>query len=413
MNKNLLFEVLKVKNFLKLWGSQVFSQVTLNLINFVIILKIFEATGSTVAISLVWIFYVIPIIILGPFSGTIVDLIEKRKILFFTNLAEAVIVLFYLFVSAKIWPIYGIVLLYSLVFQLYIPAEAATLPKIVSKKLLPSANSFFLFTMYGAMLVGFSLAGPLVRILGRDTPFILASLLLLGAAMAAYFLPNFDGKKNNQINSPSEFWGQFKEGYSFIRGNPVILFPLILLVFAQVIVTPLILLVPSYATQILKMELLDVGLAIILPFGLGALTGIQLVVLFLRKIRKKRLINFALGWAAFWLFVLSAVVPHLEFGRLFLAMISVFFLGLSYVALIIPSQTLVQEKTPEEFRGRVFGALGFLVNLAAILPILLTATIADIFGTTWTMFIFAVFMAVIWIYSWKKLNFIGVKFSKN
>lgn len=413
MTQTTLLEVLKVKNFLKLWGSQVFSQVTLNLINFVIILKIFEATGSTVAISLVWIFYVIPIVILGPFSGTIVDFIEKRKILFFTNLAEAIIVLLYLFIKGQIWPIYGIVLLYSLVFQLYIPAEAATLPKVVSKKLLPSANSFFLFTMYGAILVGFSLAGPLVRILGRDMPFILASFLLLGAAAIVYFLPNFDGKKRNNIDSSSDFWNQFKEGYSFIRTNPVIFFPLILLVFAQVIVTPLILLVPSYATQILGLELLDVGLAIILPFGLGALIGIQLVVLLLRKVRKRRLINFALGWAAFWLFILSMVVPHLRFGRLLLAMLSVFFLGLSYVALIVPSQTLVQEKTPEEFRGRVFGALGFLVNLAAILPILLTATIADVLGTTWTMFLFALIMAVLWLYSLKDLNFIQNGINKN
>lgn len=399
MKQNPFFRVLRNKNFLRIWGSQVFSQLTLNLINFVIILKIFQATGSTVAISLIWIFYIIPMIILGPLSGTIVDFLDRRRILFLTNVAESIIVLFYLLIQTKIWPIYAVIFFYSLVFQLYIPAEGAILPRIVPKQLLPVANSFFLFTIYGTMLGGFSLAGPLMRLVGGDGPFIIGSLFLLTAALAVYGLPKLNPKVHQQIDGPWEFWGEVKEGYLFIREEPAILFPLMLLAFAQIMITPLVILAPSYAINVLGLDLLDAGLALVLPFGVGALMGVQLAVWVLRRMRKKRLINFALIWATLCLFVLSLIVPFIQEWRLPLAVLSVFFLGLSYVSCIIPAQTLIQEKTPEEFRGRVFGVLGFVVNLAIILPLLVTAAVADILGVTWTIFMVAVAIGIIWFFS--------------
>jgi len=399
MKENLFIRLVRVSDFLKIWSSQIFSQVSFNLINFVVVLKIFEATGSTVAISLVWIFMIVPVVILGPFSGAIVDLVERRKILLLTNLSQSVIILFYLLVGTKMWPIYGIVFLYSLTNQLYLPAEAATLPRVVPRKLLPAANSFFLFTVYGAILAGFGLAGPLLRLLGREVLFIMGSFFLFCAAVAVYFLPTLKQKVKNNIKGPQEFWGQVKEGYLFIRRKPTVFFPLMLMVFAQVIITPLILLTPSYATEVLHLNLLDVGPAFVLPFGLGAILGVQGVIWALRRTRKKKIINFALLGASLWLVVLSLVIPHLSSWRLPLAILGIFFLGMCYVSFLVPSQTLIQEKTPEEFRGRVFGALGFLINLVSILPILLGASIADLLGATWTMFIIAVVIGIVWFYS--------------
>ena len=216
MIKNPFFQILGIKNFQKLWGSQVLSQITLNLINFVIILRIFETTHSTVAVSLVWIFYAIPAILLGPFSGTIIDLVEKRKALIWTNFSQAVIVLGYLLIQEKIWPIYTIVFLYSLVNQLYIPAEAATLPEIVPRKLYPSANGIFMFTMYGTFLVGFSLAGPLIRLVGKEMPFFFSSLLLGLAAISVALLSSGMRGEKEKVRGIQDFWDRVKEGYLFI-----------------------------------------------------------------------------------------------------------------------------------------------------------------------------------------------------
>jgi MFS family permease len=399
MNKNPFFQVLKVKNFQKLWGSQILSQITLNLINFVIILRIFEASHSTVAVSLVWIFYAIPAILLGPFSGTIVDLVEKRKALIWTNFSQAVIVLCYLLIKQKIWPIYTIVFLYSLVNQLYIPAEASTLPGVVPKKLYPSANGIFMFTMYGTFLVGFSLAGPLVRLVGKEMPFFFSSLLLGLAAVSVALLPSGMRGERKGVRGIQEFWDKVKDGYLFIKEETAVLFPLILIVLSQIIVGILAVLIPSFATEILSIDLLDAGLVLVSPAGLGALIGAQGVVWALKRIRKKKVISFGLFLATLGLLCFSLIIPNLPFFKTPIAIIAAWLLGISFVSLIIPTQTLIQETTPKEFRGRVFGVLGFMITVAAILPVLLTATIADLLGVTWIMFIISLVIGIIAVYS--------------
>lgn len=399
MRENPFLQALKIKNFQKLWGSQLLSQITLSLINFVIILRIYEETHSTIAVSLVWLFYAIPAVLLGPFSGTIIDLIEKRKALIWTNFSQAIIVLAYLLVKEKIWPIYTIVFLYSLVNQLYIPAEAATLPGVVPKELYPPANSIFMFTMYGTFLVGISLAGPLIKLVGREAPFFLSSFFLGLAAFSVALLPSEVKGKRGEVRGIQDFWDRVKEGYLFIREKSTILFPLMLIVISEIIVGILAVLTPSFATEILSIDLLDAGLTLVFPAGLGALIGAQGVVWALRRIRKKKVISFGLFLFTFGLLCFSLIIPSLPSWRTQAAVVVVFLLGISFVSLIIPAQTLIQENTPEEFRGRVFGVLGFTITLAAILPVLLTATVADLLGVTWIMFIISLVVGAIAFYS--------------
>jgi len=73
MKREIVKELRKNKKFLYLWTSQILTQLTVNLINFVIILRIFGKMQSTVAVSLVWLFYALPTIIVGPFVGTLID----------------------------------------------------------------------------------------------------------------------------------------------------------------------------------------------------------------------------------------------------------------------------------------------------------------------------------------------------
>jgi hypothetical protein len=57
-----------------------------------------------------------------------------------------------------------------------------------------------------------------------------------------------------------------------------------------------------------------------------------------------------------------------------------YFLGLGGLFIYISNQTLVQERTPENLRGRVFGTLGFLIHLATLPCLLFTSTIVDFLG---------------------------------
>jgi MFS family permease len=59
-----------------------------------------------------------------------------------------------------------------------------------------------------------------------------------------------------------------------------------------------------------------------------------------------------------------------------------FLIGIAVVSILVPSQTVLQENTPEEDRGKVFSVLGVVISALSLVPVLLTGVLADVFGTT-------------------------------
>jgi len=379
--KNNFLAVLKTK-FVFLWLSQVLSQITINLINFTLVLIIFEKTSSTAAVSLIWFFYAIPALILGPFSGAVADLADKRKILLITNFIQSLIVVGYLMFKVRVWIVYSLIFLYSLFNQLYLPAEGATLLFLLPKNLYPIANTLFMFTTNITFLIGFALAGPMIRILGKEKIFLVAGFCLFLAACSAWFLPkNIRGEKKKAFN-PVMFFKKVKEGYVYIKNTPFVIFPLVLIIASQIIVGILGVTVPIYAKEILNIPVVDAGLAVISPAGVGALIGGLLATKKLtQKVRKKVIISSGLGFASFSFIFLGLVISFLSPNlRIIFSTIFTFFLGMAFVFLVIPSQTFIQTVTPQKLYGRIYGVLGFLITLASIVPILIIGTLVDLVG---------------------------------
>jgi len=319
---------------------------------------------------------------LGPFSGVILDTVDKRKILMITNFIQAFVVFFYLGIKVKVWIIYSLIFLYSLVNQLYLPAEGSTLPFLLPKNLYPTANTLFMFTANATFLIGFTLAGPLMKIFGKENIFLLGGSCLLLAALAVSFLPqNLLGEKR-KIANPIVFFRKVKEGYLYFKNNPFILFPLLLIGISQIIVGILVIIVPTYSRDILEIPLIDAGLVLISPVGIGALIGAILTTKKLtQKVRKKIIISSGLSFAAFSFTFLGLTIsyfPYLE--RKILSAIFAFFLGMAFVFLVIPSQTFIQTAVPKRLYGRTYGTLGFLITLASIVPTLLVGTLIDLVG---------------------------------
>src|SRR5260221_13946401 len=119
--------LLKNYKFVSLLISQVLSQLTVNILSFLILIKLFQQTGSTIATSFIWIAYALPAIIIGPIAAAFVDFVDKKIILMVTNLLQALAVLVYAILIYKnlVFLPYAIVFMYSFLNQFYVPAEAA------------------------------------------------------------------------------------------------------------------------------------------------------------------------------------------------------------------------------------------------------------------------------------------------
>ncbi|MFC1651703.1 MFS transporter [Patescibacteria group bacterium] len=399
---NNYFNVLRNSNFLKLWGSQIFSQVSIHMLNFVLIMRVFELTQTTIFVSFLLLCIGAPYVLFGLIGGSIVDRLDRRKLLLYSNIFQAVtIILFFLgFNHAGVLCLIGFV--YNAINQLYIPAEGSMIPSLVKKKDLLTANSLFMFTIYGAYIGGYTLAGPLMQIFGSRFPFLLTFFLLLLAAASVFSLPP-DKRKAIKINY-SKIFAQGKksvlEGINFVKGKKEILYPILSISVSYAAIAVLIAMIPAFTTRVLRIDVEVSSYAIIGPATIGMLIGAIIITPLAKKISKNSLITGGIMGGGLILILLS-IFPYI--GRFIkytvlsdinqlplIAVINIFLtttilalaLGFMNSLVVTPAQTMIQENAPSRIRGRTFGSLNTLNNLVAFFPVILAGFIADLFSVT-------------------------------
>lgn len=393
--------LLKNSKFLYLWTSQILSQMTVNIMNFLLLARLFTVTGSTIATSLLWVAYALPAIFFGPIGAASVDLVSRRKMLMVTNFLQALTVFAYIFThNYSVFLLYVVVLVYSLFNQFYVPAESSSLPSVVPKDSLPQANSLFFLTQQVALVIGFGMAGIIQRLLGFTGSLILCSSLLFIAFVSVAFLPEM--KPRREIPEALDkllitFFHTIYEGYVYIKSHRLILFPLFLLLGIQIGFAMIIVNLPVIATEILKVSVSFAGVLVVVPAGIGATLGSFFISRSLKRgLRKKQVIEYGLGVLAVALALIVFLIPVLTTGlRVIIGPLLVVLAGFGYIAVNIPTLTFLQESTPTWLRGRVFGNLWFLVTIATIFPVLFSGVITEIFGVR--SFLILMVLAVLFI----------------
>lgn len=393
----------KNKNFLYLWISQLLSQITINMVNFLFLIRLFQQTGSSIATSLLWIAYGLPAILVGPFAAAYTDISDKRKHLILSNFFQSMTLILFSFVQIKsVFLLYAVAFTYSLINQFYVPSEQATLPEVVGRNQLSHANSLFFLTQQGALIVGLSLTGPLSNFLGFERTLYLSGILLFMAFLSVLFLPKmkrkpFDYKFEKLFYV---FFEKMSEGYKTIFDNKLVLAPFLLLLFIQIMLAIIAVTAPIIAKDIFGIPITLAGLLLVIPTSLGALIGAIYIPKKLKAgVRKLKIIKSSLFALVLGFLSLVFVIPGLFIlYRLILGSFILVGMGFAFVGILIPSQTFLQEKTPEDFRGRVFGNYWFAVTIATLIPVLLSGTIAEIFGIKILLLIMSWGLAMIIIY---------------
>src|SRR5260221_1222535 len=404
--------LLKNYKFVSLLISQVLSQLTVNILSFLILIKLFQQTGSTIATSFIWIAYALPAIIIGPIAAAFVDFVDKKIILMVTNLLQALAVLVYAILIYKnlVFLPYAIVFMYSFLNQFYVPAEAATLPVIVDEEHLPQANSIFFITQQSSLITGFGLAGILDAILGFRTTVLFMAFLLFIAFISASFIP--ERRVSNKLATDFEkkisgFFDEIVEGYRFIRNSNKILLPFLLLLGLQVIIAVIVTNLPRIATDLLIIPLSQSGIFIMLPAGIGAIIGTLTISKFLNGKHRKGAVIFA-NMIVFALIIVVAtiVLPLISIAilRVILGALMFIVVGFSVVGVLVPSITYLQEETPEKLLGRVFGNFWFLTTIVTVLPVLFSATITDLLGIRWLLFSLSLLTLIAILISRKRMD---------
>lgn len=399
--------VLKKKDFKLIWTSQILSQLTINILNFILLIRLFEETGSAIAISLLWVIFALPAILIGPIASAVVDMVDRRKVLMITNFLQSLTILFFaLSHRFSSFLIYQVVFVYSLLNQFYVPAEAATLPSVLPKKNLTQGNSLFFITMQAALILGYGMAGVLKEFWGFESTLYLGAAFLFLAFLSVYYLPSF--KTKHQMIFDFEkgikiFFVRIIDGYNFIKGKPTVYIPFLLLLAFQTAYSMVIVTIPILAQEILKIGLNFAGVYIVIPAASGALlAAVTLPKLISKGWRKKKVIEISLINLFLIIIFFILGIPFLNYWpRVIIGFLAIVVAGLSFIGVLIPSQTFLQEKTPHNLRGRVFGNFWFLTTIASVIPVVFSGTIIELLGVRFLYLLLALMILSAYLISTK------------
>ncbi len=400
--------ILKNKNFLALWLAQVFSQLADRVI-FVVFVAVIAHSFSTATKyqSFLYIAFTIPAMLFTAIAGVFIDKWNKKHTLIFTNVLRAGLIFMLPFFSQTLFGIYALAFMVSSVTQFFVPAEASSIPMMVKKNQLMSANSLFTATMMGSLIFGFVLGDPLINIFGLENVNIAISVFFIISAVLLLFIKYTCAEyENTHHKTLKEFFDEFMEGFNYIKKSPTVLNALLKLAALFSIIVMLCILTISLSQQVLYPENPAIGaqkFAYVIAYsGIGMIFGSVLVGRFLKTANKLFTTFAGFSILGFGLLMLSAVafVPwKIVYSYVFAAII-----GFGCAMAAIPIQTILHTLIPEKIRGKIFGIQFTLLSTSSTLPIIIAAYAADAVGVTTVLFIIGLIIAVFGIWGMVKIS---------
>jgi len=381
--------VLAIPAFRKLWQAMAFSSFGdwLGLLASTALAQQLaggDYAKANFAIAGVFIVRLLPAVILGPFAGVIADRFDRRKLMIVCDILRFSLYLSIPIVGNYFW-LYTASILAEVVTLFWSPAKEASVPNLVPKLKLESANQVSLLAAYGTAPIAaivFSLlalfTGAINSVIGNTTQASVADLALYinatSFAFCAYTvwrlkeIPTGPGKKLQQLSLGKSL----RDGFSFIKDSKVIrglIFGMLGAFFAAGAVIGLA------RTFVSDLQAGEAAYGIL--FGavfLGLALGISFGPKLFAQFSRRRLFGISLTVSGLFLVTLSLVLNLVL--AIFITIILGFFAGISWVT----GFTMLGMEVEDEVRGRTFAFVQSLIRVSLVLVLAVAPLIAAAIG---------------------------------
>jgi MFS family permease len=398
MRENLILKTLKIRSFFYLVTSEFFSQFSMNLFNFALLIVVFRIANSNTAVSGVVLAFTLPSLLFGILAGFLVDRWDKKKILFLTNILRALFVIPLFFFHNNLILIYAVTFGVATVTQFFIPAETPIIPRLVKKELLLSANALFGMGIYASIFLAYAMSGPLLYFFGQRNIFtFLAVLFLIAAVFTSLIkLSKIKSEEEKYDSNSLSFKQEIKGVLRLIAKTKALSHALFSLTLTQILILVLAVVGPGYAEHILRIKVESFPILFVTPAIFGLALGAIIIGSFLHKKSKASLSKFGLFLMGISILLLpygskfesrqivhfiNFYLPHiLRINVVHIMVVLAFVLGFATSFVFVPANTILQEETSDETRGKIYGVLNTLIGVTSIIPVLIVGGLADLIG---------------------------------
>lgn len=402
--------LLKNPRFRRLLESRVLGQAAWNAMIYGLLILIVEDTGSSVQSTFLIVAMTLPSILFGIPGGALADMFPLRFSLTAGYLLRACVAGALIYYNDDLLYIYLLVFAASCVGQVFTPAEAATVPAVVRREQLSSANSLMVLTMIMGQIIGaVTLAPILIKLIDPVAVFVVVMLFFLAASyvigwMASGFGTTKDIDEGLEDRRPKMgVLEAMREGFRILSTKRHAYLAIIYLVTASAMSKVLIILLPKYTEDVLRIEPEDT-VFVAAPAAIGAGLGLALAPPLARWFGAWRVVAFGFFVLMLGLMGLGLVVyvrdfiqNNLDFGITFVeeevgvsSVISVTMLlampvGLAFTLVAVAARVVMNEQAPQEAQGRVFAVQMAVGDFLSLMPLLLVGVVADVVGVRATL----------------------------
>ena len=388
-------DVLAIPPIRRLWLAQLISVFGDFLAIFgVFSVATFRLHATAAEISLILVAFLLPLGLVSPLAGVLVDRWNVKRTMIASDLIRAVLVVFLIFVT-DIRHIYAIFFALSTVSSFFIPAQTVTLRTLCPPEGLMAANALMSQAIQVTQIVSPAIAGVLVAGAGPnfcyyfDAASFLFSAFMV-SAIAVHRAPQ-PGAQNLRA-----LVADLSTGLKFIFTHSAISFVMISMTVGMFAIRCFGALLAVYVRDVLSAGSAMFGILNSL-IGVGMIMGTQFVHRFAAQRSKNHLVVFGLLTSG--LFILlpaaSATVTATVIGMLGL--------GFGVAFIFIPAQTMLQQVTPAAMLGRVSSSLWSALALTQVAALTLSGSTAQAIGIRNLYFASAAMLVLIAAAGWRKL----------
>src|SRR5271166_1867967 len=215
------------RNFRRLWMAQIVSEIGDWFYTLSIYTLLLQFTGRASSVALALVLQVLPQTLVGPTAGVVNDRLRRKHVMIAADLVRFGIVLAMLFVRSRsmVWLVYPLLLAETIMAAFFEPARSSVIPNIAAKGEVLIANTLSSATWSMNLLIGASVGGVVAAFFGRDAVFILNALSFLASAVLIAGMrfrePHAEDAAPLRPRDLVDF-SPVMEGISYIRSHPVL-----------------------------------------------------------------------------------------------------------------------------------------------------------------------------------------------
>jgi DHA3 family macrolide efflux protein-like MFS transporter len=381
-----VFHLLKQRGITFLAFSNTVSQLGDRLTHMVIITLIGTMfPGRISAFSEFALTWSLPIVILSPFAGVIIDHWNKRAIMFRCHMIQTALIVItpvFVLLTKSTIPIWILVILFFSLDLFNNTSRNAAVPDIVKYEDLVPANSLVIVFARIATFAGMVGGGYLIQWVGWQLGFyidasthFIAGLFVLGIGASSLFVPvrKFEYSLLHELKkSFLRFIADLRELGTTLTKDRAVIFVMI-----SVAVLPFVASISYTVLVYLVQQSFGLGTTGVGWFGgvagVGMLAGGLLMGLLGKKVNRGHIIIGSITLMA----IAFLIGPVLDTPIFLYAM--AFCVGSLFSFVGIAQDTIIQEDVLKEIRGRIFATKEFIINVTVVLSVTFIGIISNWF----------------------------------